>query len=176
MCIFCSENFPLKYQLIKEFENWFFVCDINPMKKFHCLLVFKNHIFWFDEIENTQVLNDFWKILNSCMLAIKNSDKNIKMVSISSLNLWENSKHLHFHLIPISYDDNIKVINDFLKDGWWLYFLWSKEIIQDCYKNYLTDIIWEKSRNILDNIDTTLKENIIKNVKTLKNNLYYEWF
>ena len=174
MCIFCSKKFPLEYQLIKEFDDWYFVADINPMRDFHCLLVSKNHYSWFEEINNINTLKNFWNILKICILAIKNSNKNIINISILSLNLWEKSKHLHFHLIPIFCNDSIKSINDISIDCSWIHFLWNHEIIQDSYKIYIENIFWTLSDDILKDIENKLKEKIIQNVKILKNNINYE--
>lgn len=170
MCIFCSNSFPLDYQIIKCFDKWFFVHDINPMRSFHCLLVFKKHISWFEDICDSDITK-FWEILKECILCIKKSDINIKSISVLSLNLWEKSKHLHFHLIPIFNNDNIRSINNIFIDWSWINFLWNKEIIQDSYKKHIVNIYWKYSNKILWDMELFLRKIIAEKVKILKSNI-----
>ena len=170
-CIFCSKNFPLDYQIICQFKYWYFIYEINPMRDFHCMLVSKKHFWWIGDINSSEILQSIWESIKICINTIKKSNKNIKTVSIVSLNLWENTKHLHFHLIPIFYSDNIKNINNYLKDWSWINFLWNKEITQDSYKDYIKNIFWKKINYLIEEMDNILKANIKEKVLILKSNL-----
>lgn len=170
-CIFCLKNFPLDYQIIYEFKNWYFIYEINPMRDFHCMIVSKKHYWWIEEIDNVEVLQSIWEVIKICIDTIKKSNENIKTVSLLSLNLGKNTKHLHFHLIPIFYTDNIKNINNYIEDGSWINFLSNKETIQDSYKEYIKSVFWKESDRLLEKMNNVLLENIKEKVKLLKSNL-----
>lgn len=170
-CIFCSKLFPLDYQIIYEFKNWYFIYEINPIRDLHCMIVSKKHYWWIEEVYNIKVLQNIWEVLKICIDSIKKSNENIKTVSLLSLNLGKNTKHLHFHLIPIFYTDNIKNINNNIEDGSWINFLSNKETIQDSYKEYIKSIFWKESDRLLEEMNNILIENIKEKVELLKSNL-----
>lgn len=170
-CIFCSEFFPLDYQIIYEFKFWYFIYEINPMRDFHCMLISKEHYWGIEEVDDLEILQDIWRAIKVCVDTMKRSSKNIKSISILSLNLWKCTKHLHFHLIPIFYTDNIKNINNYIEDWSWINFLANKEVVQDSYQNYIKSIFWNKSDILLKKINNILRKTIKENVLILKNNL-----
>ena len=174
-CIFCSKHFPLEYQIIYEFKNWYFIYEINPMRDFHCMLVSKRHYWWVEEIDDIEILQNMWKTIKVCVNTIIKSSKDIRTVSVLSLNLWKNTKHFHFHFIPIFHQDNIKSINNYLEDWSWINFLASKETVQDCYKDYIRNIFWHKWEYLITEMNNILVENIKEKTAILKSNLPIRW-
>jgi diadenosine tetraphosphate (Ap4A) HIT family hydrolase len=178
-CLFCDKKFPLDYSIISnKFKYWLFVYNINPICDFHCLIVLKKeysklggkHINSIECNISEDILSELWIILNKASIAIKKSNKNIKQIDILSLNSWENSKHLHFHLIPIFKDEELKKINNFNMDWWWIFFLWRKEIVQDTIDEHIKQTCWDKYLKLLEDINLIKKKQILKNVTILKKN------
>lgn len=179
-CIFCKDWFPSKDTLVSDkAKYWYLVHDKNPICDFHCLVILKkdacgSHI---DNMESGHLSNDIvselWLILHKSSIAIKKSDKNIKNITITSLNSWENSKHLHFHLIPVFYNENIKKINDISKDWSWFSFLARKEIVQDTIDEFIGQTCWDMSDVVLSKIKSAIKRRVRRNIVILKNNFIF---
>jgi hypothetical protein len=75
--------------------------------------------------------------LNKTSFTIKKCSANIKTVSIASLNSGMDSKHTHFHLIPILKNDNVKKVNSLDIDGGGFSFLARKEIVDDTLSDFI---------------------------------------
>lgn len=179
-CVFCKNSFPSKNQQIDNtLKYWEFVHSINPLCDFHCLLVLKKELIndigkhvndISDFILPQEVLIELGILLNKASIIIKKCDENIDRVNIISLNSWENSKHLHFHLIPIYKWENIKKVNNLNIDGSWLNFWSRKEIIQDTLDEFINQTCWEKASDILSSIDKVVSERVSRNTEILKGN------
>lgn len=177
-CVFCKTIFPNKNQEIDDkLKYWTFIHDIKPICDFHCLIVLKKEVMdkiWshISDISDIQlpeeILIELWILLNKACTTIKKCDTNIERVNIISLNSWEFSKHLHFHLIPIYKWETIKKINDLNLDGWWLNFWSRKEIVQDTLDEFIHQTCWDKSNNILSSINQATIEKVSKNTEVLK--------
>ena len=177
-CVFCKKTFPdIKQQIDNTLKYWNFIHDINPICDFHCLIVLDQEITnkigtHISDISDTslqeEVLTELWILLNKASVTIKNSDKNIERVNIISLNSWEYSKHLHFHLIPIYKWESIKKINDLNIDGWWLWFWARKEVVQDTLDEFINQTCWDEANNILSSINKATTERVSRNTEILK--------
>ena len=98
-CIFCKEN--IKSRIIYENKRAFAIYDINPVTKYHCLIITKRHIESFFTIKKNEIIDIF-------KLAKKIKKKLEKYKDIKGFNIGSNYKkvagqtikHCHFHLIP----------------------------------------------------------------------------
>jgi diadenosine tetraphosphate (Ap4A) HIT family hydrolase len=148
------------------------VCD------FHCLIVLKKEIHlntWNPHINDIgtnklpeEVFSELWILLNKTSFTIKKCSANIKTVSIASLNSGMDSKHTHFHLIPILKNDNVKKVNSLDIDGGGFSFLARKEIVDDTLSDFIGATCWDSSSKILDSIDSAQKKRVSENVKLLR--------
>lgn len=179
-CVFCKKSFPDKNQQIDNTSKyWEFLHSINPICDFHCLLILKKEVInnigrhindISDCILPQEVVTELGILLNKASVSIKKCDENIERVNVISLNSWENSKHLHFHLIPIYKWEKIKKVNNVNMDGSWLNFWSRKEIIQDTLNEFITQTCWESAYNILSSINTATLERVSRNTEILKKN------
>ena len=119
-CIFCKiiNNEIPSYKIYEDDKVLAFL-DVNPMSYGHTLIVPKNHILDYEEID-LETLNHINKVGKE--LYIKQKEK----LSPNSIQLVQNNgklqevKHYHLHLIPY-YDEE--------KEG--------KENIEEVYKNIM---------------------------------------
>jgi diadenosine tetraphosphate (Ap4A) HIT family hydrolase len=168
-CIFCKKTFPLERLLVSDKpKHWYLVHNLRPVCDFHCLLVLKNHDQDISsENLSPEVLHELGILLNKACLAIKKCSNDIKTVTVSSLNSWENSKHLHFHLIPIFKDEQVKRVNKPL-DGGGFFYLWRKEITDDTFDEYIETTCWEYSWKILHSIQEAIERRTSQNTELLR--------
>ena len=116
-CLFCSNK--IKKRIIAENEFAFAIYDLDPVTKYHCLIITKRHINNFFKVKKNEITSIF-EIIKKLQNIIKIKDKKIK-----GFNLGSNSGkvsgqtilHLHFHLIP-------RRVNDYdlrrKKDFFWI--------------------------------------------------------
>lgn len=180
-CVFCSSKFPEPYQLVSDLPNyWLFISNRNPHTNYHCLIVLKAKVI--DEIGHISDLSDerlkpkhlqeLGILLNKACISIKASDSSsIEKILIVSLNTGEDSKHLHFHLIPKRKWEQVKHVNNPCIDGGGMFFLARKEIVGDTLFDFLESTTGDKTLTI--KIKETWKKKIEKNTKKLRKN--FKW-
>ena len=119
-CIFCKIiNNEIPSYKIYEDDKVFAFLDVNPMSYGHTLIVPKNHILDYEEID-LETLNHINKVGKELYIKLK------EKLSPNSIQLVQNNgklqevKHYHLHLIPY-YDEE--------KQG--------KENIEEVYKNIM---------------------------------------
>lgn len=119
-CIFCKIiNNEIPSYKIYEDDKVFAFLDVNPMSYGHTLIVPKNHILDYEEID-LETLNHINKVGKELYIKLK------EKLSPNSIQLVQNNgklqevKHYHLHLIPY-YDEE--------KEG--------KENIEEVYKNIM---------------------------------------
>ena len=119
-CIFCKIiNNEIPSYKIYEDDKVFAFLDVNPMSYGHTLIVPKNHILDYEEID-LETLNNINKVGKELYIKLK------EKLSPNSIQLVQNNgklqevKHYHLHLIPY-YDEE--------KEG--------KENIEEVYKNIM---------------------------------------
>lgn len=177
-CIFCQENFPLSYQLISDQPDfWYFVHNISPMNNFHSLLVYKIHTNGMGNWELPKwAVDELWTLLQLCSKVILESSEDIERVNIVSLNSWNWSKHLHYHLIPIFKNEIVKKVNS-SEDGGWFTHLSIKEILDDSFIDYIKSICGEKSEWIINKIFNARMIQVKKNTILLRKKFkkLYKW-
>jgi len=169
-CIFCKNVFPLNRLIVSDQPRyWHFIHNIRPVCDFHCLIVLKNHApdMTSDNISEEALL-ELGPLLNKASIAIKKCSKKIKTVTISSLNFWENSKHLHFHLIPVYENEHVKKVNSLEIDGGGFSFLSRKEIADDTMDEFIQATCWNSSQGILASIEEAMEHQTSENVKVLR--------
>ncbi len=169
-CLFCSEEFPYPFQIIQShFQYRILIHDINPMCDFHCLLVLKEHHHWIDDNSiDKKAIDELWEALHVSTKVIRDSSKEIKTVQILSLNSWEESKHLHFHLIPIQ--EYPTKINDRSISWSWITSLAMNEITIDCLNDYLIKRCWIKwADQIKEDINNHTIQRVKDNIEILNN-------
>ncbi len=119
-CIFCKiiNNEIPSYKIYEDDKVLAFL-DVNPMSYGHTLIVPKNHILDYEEID-LETLNHINKVGKELYIKLK------EKLSPNSIQLVQNNgklqevKHYHLHLIPY-YDEE--------KEG--------KENIEEVYKNIM---------------------------------------
>ena len=119
-CIFCKiiNNEIPSYKVYEDDKVLAFL-DVNPMSYGHTLIVPKNHILDYEEID-LETLNHINKVGKELYIKLK------EKLSPNSIQLVQNNgklqevKHYHLHLIPY-YDEE--------KEG--------KENIEEVYKNIM---------------------------------------
>lgn len=119
-CIFCKIiNNEIPSYKVYEDDKVFAFLDVNPMSYGHTLIVPKNHILDYEEID-LETLNHINKVGKELYIKLK------EKLSPNSIQLVQNNgklqevKHYHLHLIPY-YDEE--------KEG--------KENIEEVYKNIM---------------------------------------
>lgn len=76
-----------------------------------------------DENLPPKALLELGKLLNRACKSIKGVDSEVETVLITSLNMGDNSRHLHFHLIPKRKHEKVRTVADPNKDGGGMFFI-----------------------------------------------------
>lgn len=183
-CVFCGNDFPYDYQLVSDApEYWFLILNIEPQCDFHCLIVLKASIV--DEIGHISDVGDkrvpdramceLGLLIKKASVAMKKSDPTIEKILTVSLNTGNTSKHIHFHLIPKRFKEQVKTINNPKEDGGGMFFLARKEIVLDTYRRILKSTTGKDSHKLIKNIDSATTDRVKRNAKILKKNFEKIW-
>jgi diadenosine tetraphosphate (Ap4A) HIT family hydrolase len=183
-CVFCGNDFPYDYQLVPDApEYWFLILNIEPQCDFHCLIVLKASIV--DEIGHISDVGDkrvpdramceLGLLIKKASVAMKKSDPTIEKILTVSLNTGNTSKHIHFHLIPKRFKEQVKTVNNPKEDGGGMFFLARKEIVLDTYRRILKSTTGKDSHKLIKNIDSATTDRVKRNAKILKKNFEKIW-
>ena len=183
-CVFCGNDFPYDYQLVSDApEYWLLILNIEPQCDFHCLIVLKASIV--DEIGHISDVGDkripdramceLGLLIKKASVAMKKSDPTIEKILAVSLNTGKTSKHIHFHLIPKRFKEQVKTVNNPKEDGGGMFFLARKEIVLDTYRCILKSITGKDSHKLIKNIDKVIMDRVERNAKILKKNFEKIW-
>ncbi len=97
-CIFCNIN---KKDILFENNAFFVILDKNPINKWHCLIISKNH---FNNIfdANLNIFKDIWKVISFLITDFKMKYwfENFNILHASWKNAQQSVWHLHIHFIP----------------------------------------------------------------------------
>ncbi|MEM4336418.1 MAG: HIT domain-containing protein [Candidatus Woesearchaeota archaeon] len=107
-CVFCNLN---KKEILIETEFCYVIADKYPLSKYHTLIIPKKHYESITQIPNKELF-DIIKTIK------KVEEKMISKLKIEGVDLRQNyrpflkegklkKEHLHFHLIPRRYKDNL---------------------------------------------------------------------
>jgi len=122
-----------------------------------------------------KALEELGRVLNLACKSIKAVDQEIETVLITSLNLGENSHHLHFHLIPKRKSEKVRSISNPCEDGGGMFFMARKEIVVDTYKELINSTTNCEAEHLISNIREAQRKQIIKNVSKLKKKFLW-WY
>jgi histidine triad (HIT) family protein len=107
-CIFCEiVKGEAKSWKVYENENVFAFLDINPISKFHTLIIPKKHykdIFDIPNFELKEVIEVVRKIVK--LYENKLGIKNVQIVNSSGKEAQQDVFHIHFHVVPRKFGDN----------------------------------------------------------------------
>ncbi len=112
-CIFCKiVNNEMPSVKLYEDENFVAIFDKFPTVKGHILVMPKKH--------EANIFEASDKTINLIMPIIQRICLALKKMGYSEINLLQNNgevagqtvKHLHFHIIPRTTDDNVKICFD----------------------------------------------------------------
>jgi diadenosine tetraphosphate (Ap4A) HIT family hydrolase len=178
------DDFPFLYQLISdEPKYWYFVHNISPYCDFHCLLILKKNVLENEstshvcdlgssELDN-KVFTELGLLLNKASLSIKACSTDIVKVMATSLNAGFNSKHLHFHLLPVYKNDQIKIPLQPNFDGGGMFFFAAKELVEDMLFNYIESKCGSEGNNIVTKIEEVMRDNVKRNVIKIKDKFHW---
>jgi len=183
-CIFCRDDFPYDYQLVSAApEYWTLVLNIEPQCDFHCLIVLKASIV--DKIGHISDVGDkrvpdramceLGILIKKASLALKDSDPTIEKIFAVSLNTGKTSKHIHFHLIPKRFKEQVKTVNNPKEDGGGMFSLARKEIVLDTYRCILKLTTGKNGCKLIKTIDNATADRVKRNAKILKKNFEKIW-
>ena len=179
-CIFCRKDFPCQYQLISDAPDyWLFVLNVDPQTDLHSMIVLNaekaGHCRDMTDDDLPQdALSELGKLLNRACKSIKTVDLEIDTVLITSLNMGENSHHLHFHLIPKRKNEKVRAVANPEEDGGGMFFMARKEIVVDTYKDLIRTTTDCEADHLISEIKEAQRKQIIRNVEKLKVNFQWE--
>ena len=101
---------------------------LNAERVGHCNDLTDEHLL-------PEALSELGKLLNRACKSIKGVDLEVDTVLITSLTLGENSRHLHFHLIPKRKNEKVRTVAAPDECGGGMFFIARKEIVVDTYKD-----------------------------------------
>jgi len=99
MCIFCEiikGNIPSKKVL--EDENFLAFYDINPIAPIHILIIPKEHIESFNEL-NGEVMAKMTDFIKQVAKEVNVFEDGYRLITNINDNGGQEVKHLHFHLL-----------------------------------------------------------------------------
>lgn len=178
-CDFCGNDFPCDYQLVSGAPKcWLFVLNSNPQTDLHGMIVLKpkkgKHCADLTgEHLPRKALPELNKLLRRACQSIKEVDDTVETVMITSLNLGEKSRHLHFHLIPKRKKEKVRTVNNPCEDGGGMFFMARKEIVVETYKDFLRSTTGCEAEYLICEIRKAQKKQIARNVEKLKRK--FQW-
>lgn len=106
-CIFCQIiQGEAKSYKVKENEFYYAFLDINPVNRYHTLVIPKNHyrdLFDIPEEELREVISGVHQVAK--LYEEKLELKNAQIVCSSGAEAQQDVFHIHFHIIPRSQGD-----------------------------------------------------------------------
>ena len=106
-CIFCKiVRGEIKSWKVYEDEYAYALLDINPLTKYHTLVIPKKHfenIFDIPKDEYVNLMSAVKKIVD--MYAEKLNIKNLQIFNNNGVEGQQDVFHLHYHIVPRSYGD-----------------------------------------------------------------------
>jgi diadenosine tetraphosphate (Ap4A) HIT family hydrolase len=168
-CTFCREKFPYSYQVVsRKPKDWLFMLNREPQSDFHCMLVFKRHVYGLtDNRLSNRAMEEFGVLLKKACISIKKADPSIQKILVVSLNIGKGSKHLHFHLIPKRWGEPVKMLNKPREDGNGMFFLGRKEIAASLFVDFLNSTTGTRSEELKTKIKKATKAKVTKNAQRL---------
>jgi len=169
-CTFCKEGFPDSYQVVStKPKDWLFMLNRDPQSDFHCMLVYKRHVYGLtDNRLSYRAMEEFGVLLKKACISIKKADSTIQKILVVSLNIGRGSKHLHFHLIPKRRGEPVKMLNKPKEDGNGMFFLGRREIAASLFRDFLNSTTGTKSKELEKEIKKATKAKVTKNAQRLR--------
>lgn len=102
---YCDEVFSgkTKVKVVKETKNVLAFYHTKPYYPVHIVVTPKTHISSILELENKEIVNELFEVIKSVAKDINKKYKSCRIVT--NLGEYQDSKHLHFHVIYGSHED-----------------------------------------------------------------------
>lgn len=111
-CIFCkiAKGEAPSWKVLENEHTYAFL-DINPVSKYHSLIIPKKHfrdIFDIPEMELREVIAMVRQVAK--LYKVKLGIKNVQVVSSNGAEAQQDVFHIHYHLVPraLGYGQNIR--------------------------------------------------------------------
>jgi len=99
MCIFCKiVNKEIPADIVLENDNFLAFKDINPIAPIHILIIPKQHIKSFNEIE-PQLMAEMTNFIKEVAKKVNIFEDGYRLITNINENGGQEVKHLHFHLL-----------------------------------------------------------------------------
>ena len=99
MCIFCKiVNKEIPADIVLENDNFLAFKDINPIAPIHILIIPKQHIKSFNEIE-PQLMAEMTNFIKEVAKKVNVFEDGYRLITNINENGGQEVKHLHFHLL-----------------------------------------------------------------------------
>jgi len=99
MCIFCKiVNKEIPANIVLENNNFLAFKDINPIAPIHILIIPKQHIESFNEIE-PQIMAEMTDFIKEVAKKVDVFKNGYRLITNINENGGQEVKHLHFHLL-----------------------------------------------------------------------------
>jgi len=99
MCIFCKiVNKEIPANIVLENNNFLAFKDINPIAPIHILIIPKQHIESFNEIE-PQIMAEMTDFIKEVAKKVGVFEDGYRLITNINENGGQEVKHLHFHLL-----------------------------------------------------------------------------
>jgi diadenosine tetraphosphate (Ap4A) HIT family hydrolase len=178
-CVFCKKDFPCDYQLVSGAPgHWLFVLNVNPQTDLHGMIVLNaekaGHCRDLAAEDLPQeAVSELGKLLSQACKSIKAVDPEVDTVLITSLNMGEDSRHLHFHLIPKRKNEKVRRVANPDEDGGGMFFMARKEIVVDTYSDFIRSTTNCEAEHLISEIREAQKKQITRNVEKLRQK--FQW-
>lgn len=109
-CIFCDLIDERSMYIIGENEHCIAFLDKYPVSEGHILVSPRQHFEAFHNITNPLILKDLIDLIARISVVVSNkynTDYNIHQSN--GINAAQSIKHVHFHIIPRTESDNVKI-------------------------------------------------------------------
>lgn len=102
---YCDEVFSgkTKVRVVKETKNVLAFYHTKPYYPVHIVVTPKRHISSFLSLDNSEVANELTDVLKSVAGEVNKKYKSCRI--ITNIGEYQDSKHLHFHIIHGSHED-----------------------------------------------------------------------
>ena len=102
---YCDEVFSgkTKVKIVRETENVLAFFHTKPYFPVHIIVTPKKHISSILELEDNNIIKEIFEVIKSVASDINMKHKSCKI--ITNLGGYQDSKHLHFHLIYGNHED-----------------------------------------------------------------------
>lgn len=102
---YCDEVFSgkTKVKIVKETKNVLTFYHTKPYYPIHIVVTPKKHIASILELNDIKITNELIEVLKSVAREINTNHKSCRI--ITNMGEYQDSKHLHFHIIHGSHED-----------------------------------------------------------------------